>query len=170
VAYSLRSLSVLITATVAMLLATVAAAAALQYPPESGYGVTCTVDGPTVSCTVVGADAGEQLAATAICDGTVRHNMTLVADAAGEASFSFVAGGRSCEVSVLRASSGAATTTVTGVADGDAAGTPVASGPSDQLPLTGGEVSLLLAAGILLIAGGLLTLRRREDARVSATT
>jgi LPXTG-motif cell wall-anchored protein len=161
---------VLVTATVAMLLATVVAATALQYPPESAYGVTCTVDGPTVSCTVVGADAGEQLAATAICDGSVRHNMTLVADSAGEASFSFVAGGGSCEISVLRASSGAATTTVTGVADGGSAGAPVTGGTSDQLPFTGGEVSLLLAAGILLLAGGLVMLRRREDARVSATT
>lgn len=167
---SLRTTSTLIAATVALLLATAFAAAAQQYPPEVGYGVTCTVDGPTVSCTVVGADAGEQLAATAICDGAVLYNATLVADAAGEASFSFVPDGAACEVSVLRASSGAATTTVTSAADGDAAGTPVTAGTSDQLPFTGAEVSLLLVTGILLIAGGLVTLRRREDARVSATT
>jgi LPXTG-motif cell wall-anchored protein len=166
----LRNLAVIIAATLAMSTATIASATAVQYPPAAAYGVTCSVDGPTVSCTVVGADAGEQLAATAICDGTVRHNMTLVADSAGEAVFSFVANSGACEVSVLRASSGTATTTVPADSDGDAAGAPVAGDTSGQLPLTGGEVGLLLLAGILLLAGGLVTLRRREDARVSAVS
>jgi LPXTG-motif cell wall-anchored protein len=167
---SLQSLTVLVIAVVAMSTLFVASASAQQYPPQPAYGVTCSVDGPTVSCTVVGADAGEQLAATAICDGTVRHNMTLVADRAGEAAFSFVANSGACEVSVLRASSGTATTTVSAGSDAEAAGAPVAGGTSGQLPLTGGEVGLLLLAGILLLAGGLVTLRRREDARVSAVS
>ncbi len=60
--------------------------------------------------------------------------------------------------------------------DGVVTGTPV---PTDgaavtpgtgQLPFTGGEVTVLLAVAFGLLGAGLLVLRRREDAKVSANT
>jgi LPXTG-motif cell wall-anchored protein len=158
-----------VLAAVVMVVATVSAASANQYPPAGAFGVACTVEGATVVCEVSGAQPGEQLVATAICDGAVRHNMTLIADEAGEASFTFVARGETCEVSVLGAVSGQAGVTVGGSADGEPVGAAVTGSGGGQLPFTGGEVGALLVVGILLIAGGLVALRRREDARVSAT-
>jgi LPXTG-motif cell wall-anchored protein len=48
----------------------------------------------------------------------------------------------------------------------DAAGAPV-TGRRGALPFTGAEVGILLVVGIVLLGGGLVALRRREDAKVS---
>jgi LPXTG-motif cell wall-anchored protein len=165
-----RSTLVIAVAMVAMLAMSITAAFA-QYPPASAYGVTCTVSGGTVTCAVVGAGADEQLAVTATCDGTVVYDQTVTADAAGEATFSFAAGGAAaCDVSVLGAASGNAGAAVTVAAgagagaddDGQAVGTPTTGATGDRtLPFTGSEVTIFLALGLALVALGTVAVRRR---------
>jgi LPXTG-motif cell wall-anchored protein len=158
-----RSTLVIAIAMVAMLAMSVTAAFA-QYPPSTAYGVSCTVSGDTVTCAVVGADANEQLAVTAACDGTVVYDRTVTADAAGEATFSFAAGGAAaCDVSVLGAASGNAGAAVA-VAAGTDSGTPVAAPTAGErtLPFTGSEVTIFLAVGLALVALGTFAVRRRS--------
>jgi LPXTG-motif cell wall-anchored protein len=142
-----------------------AAPAFAQYPPSSAYGVACTVSGNEVACAVTGAVAGEQLAVTATCDGTVAYEQTLTADEDGEATFGFSASNADdCSVQVLGAQSGATTTSVS-VSDDDDDGTPVAApATGDRLPFTGSEVLPLLALGLVLVAGGAFAIRRRGNA------
>jgi LPXTG-motif cell wall-anchored protein len=160
--YRTRSTLVIAAAMVAMLAMSVTAAFA-QYPPATAYGVACTVSGDTVTCAIVGAEAGEQLAVTATCDGTVVHEETLTADADGEATFAFTAAGAAaCDVSVLGAASGGVSTGVTLAADTDDA-QALDPTPTERrtLPFTGTEVSILLAVGLGLVALGTFAVRRR---------
>lgn len=160
---------------VAMLALTATGALAQSYPPPASYSVTCTTDGDTIVCAVVGATGNESLEVTGTCDGDAVETTTITADAAGEASFSFTApaGADDCSVAVLGAESGSVTTEVDADADADddadddQAGDPVSPDGDDQLPFTGGEVGTFLAVGIVLLGGGLLTLRRREDAKIT---
>jgi LPXTG-motif cell wall-anchored protein len=162
-----RSTLVIAFAMVAMLAMSVTAAFAQQvYPPASAYGVACTVSGNTVACAVVGAQAGEQLAVTATCAGTVVYRETVTADADGEAAFSFAArGAAACDVSVLGAASGTAATNIS-IADNAApeAGQALdraAPGERRALPFTGSEVTIFLAVGLGLVALGTFAVRRR---------
>jgi LPXTG-motif cell wall-anchored protein len=157
-----RSTLVIAAAMVAMLAMSVTAAFA-QYPPASAFGVSCTVSGDTVTCAVVGAEANEQLAVTATCDGTVAYEQTVTADAAGEATFSFTAGGAAaCDVAVLGAASGNAAAGVTVAADSGDEGQAVGAPDSDRtLPFTGSEVTIFLAVGLALVALGTFAVRRR---------
>jgi LPXTG-motif cell wall-anchored protein len=160
-----RSTLVIAFAMVAMLAMSVTAAFA-QYPPAAAYGVSCTVSGNTVACSVVGAQAGEQLAVTATCAGTVAYRETVTADADGEAAFSFAArGAAACDVSVLGAASGTADTNIS-IADNAApeAGQALdraAPGERRALPFTGSEVTIFLALGLGLVALGTFAVRRR---------
>jgi LPXTG-motif cell wall-anchored protein len=169
-----RSLFTVMTVAV-VALAMSASVAFAQYPPARDFGVVCTpqppAPGQAVSCEIVGAQASEQLAATASVDGAVFHSETLTADADGEADFGFTApDAGDVVVRVVGAESGE-TSTVLAVSDeADAAeeGDAVAA-PVSRLPLTGGQVLVLTTLGLLMLGGGLLALRRREDAKVSAT-
>jgi hypothetical protein len=161
-----RNTFVITVAMFAMLAMSMTAAFA-QYPPASAYGVACTVSGNTVNCAVVGAQAGEQLAVTATCDGTVAYEQTLTADADGEATFAFTAAGAAaCDVSVLGAASGGVSTGVTLAAetdDGQALDTTGAAADDTRrtLPFTGSEIPLFLALGLGLLAAGTVAVRRR---------
>lgn len=174
-----RSTFVVAAAMVAMLAMSVTAAfAQVPYPTSPAFGVSCVVSGDTVTCAVVGAETNEQLTATATCDGTVVFNETVTADGAGEATFSFAAGGAAaCDVSVLGAASGntGATLTVTAAptpgtpgTEAPATGTPVTAAPTTgapgtggTLPFTGSEVTIFLAVGLALLAVGTVAVRRR---------
>lgn len=164
---NVRRVSVLAIALLSALAMTASAAFA-QYPPASAFGVSCSVDGDTVVCAIVGAEANERLAVTATCDDEVVYNETLTADAEGEADFSFTAANADdCTVAVLGESSGAATTTVDVDDDEEVvAGAPISG--TGSLPMTGGQVGVLLLVALTLLGGGLLALRRREDSKVAA--
>jgi LPXTG-motif cell wall-anchored protein len=159
-----RNTLVIAVAMVAMLAMSITAAFA-QYPPRSAFGVACTVSGNTVVCSIVGAQANEQLAVTATCDGQVAYDQTVTADAEGEATVNFAAGGAAaCDVSVLGAASGNAGAAVTLAAGTDDGGTPVTAAPTTgerTLPFTGSEVTIFLAVGLALVALGTFAVRRR---------
>jgi LPXTG-motif cell wall-anchored protein len=164
---TLRRFSVLAIALLSSL-AMMASAAFAQYPPASAFGVSCTdaTAGETTECTVVGAEANESLTATASDDDGVFATQNLTADAEGGAAFSVelptdVQG--NVVVAVKGEISGAASDVVDVDEEETVAGTPI----SGSLPLTGGEVGVLLLVALTLLAGGLLTLRRREDSKIA---
>jgi LPXTG-motif cell wall-anchored protein len=162
---TLRRLSVLAIALLSSL-AMMASAAFAQYPPASAFGVSCTdaVPGEAAECTVVGAEANESITATASDDDGVFDTQNLTADAEGEVAFAVdvptdVQG--DVVVAVVGTESGAASDIVD--VEETVAGTPV----SGSLPMTGGEVGVLLLLALTLLGGGLLALRRREDSKVA---
>jgi LPXTG-motif cell wall-anchored protein len=166
---SLVALMAIAVATLALS----ASAAFAQYPPARDFGVVCTPQPPApgqeVACEVVGARAGEQIAATASVDGVAFYADEVTADADGQASFGFSAPDEGeVVVRVVGAQSGEAST-VLAVADEAAEDEQVVAAPTTRLPLTGGQVAVLTAVGVALLGSGLLALRRREDAKVSAT-
>jgi LPXTG-motif cell wall-anchored protein len=175
----IRALLVVALATVAAMALSVSAAFA-QYPPAEDFGVSCSdyeAAGDTVNCGVVGAQPGEQLTATAEYN-PVFYTETFNADAEGRASFAFEvpaeAEGSTIIVRVVGAESGAAADEADQVDDADddgQAGEEVGAGTgtgTGALPMTGGQIATLTATGLGLLALGLLALRRREDARVTA--
>ncbi|MFA9432858.1 LPXTG cell wall anchor domain-containing protein [Egicoccus sp. AB-alg2] len=178
----IRSLVVLAISTLAVMAMSIGTAFA-QYPPGEDFGVSCgtwTTPGDTVTCSVVGAQGGEELVATAQ-HTTVFYTDTFNADAQGEAAFSFAvpqdAAGETITVTVVGAESGTAGDEVEVVEDeddardDDGAGVGVTPGTgtgTGTLPFTGSQVTVLTAVGLALLAMGLLALRRREDAKVSA--
>lgn len=170
---SIRRLTVLASALVAVLAMTATAAFA-QYPPPEGLALACDRDGDQVGCAVANAQPNERLTARASYNPTF-YEESFNADANGEATFSFVvpaeAEDRPITVTVEGELSGSAGDAVApetdGTAPGTAApGTPV-SGTTDTLPFTGTEVGMLLALALGLIGTGLVALRRREDRKVS---
>jgi hypothetical protein len=170
--------------TVAMMavvaLAWSATAAFAQYPPadDFGYGVVCTPESPapgeTVTCEVVGALPGEQLAVTVTIAGTLVHSETSTADAEGEAAFVFAVD-REGEiiVRVVGAESGETTVVLSAAEEApearEDAGEAVAAPAAPRLPITGGQILLLTGLGVALLGAGLLALRRRDGGKVSVT-
>jgi LPXTG-motif cell wall-anchored protein len=168
VSLNIRRLTVLAIALLSALAMTASAAFA-QYPPASAFGVSCTdaAAGETADCTVVGAEANENITATAADDDGVFETQNLTANAEGEVAFAVdiptdVRG--NVVINVEGEQSGAASDTV--AVEDEVAGTPVSGTPS--LPMTGGEVGVLLLVALTLLGGGLLALRRREDSKVAA--
>jgi LPXTG-motif cell wall-anchored protein len=166
-----------LTMFAALAMSATAASAQEPYPPAEGdLSLSCTdADaGDTSQCNVTGAIAGETLVLSASVDADVFFTDTTTADDDGEASFAVdIPADVSGEVliTVTGSESGeTATETIVVTADDDDEATPVSPTPSpgDRLPMTGSEVSVLLTAGIALLGGGLLLLRRREDAKVTA--
>ena len=166
----IRSTSVVVLASLAML-AMVTTTAFAQYPPAQGFGISCTSSGAagaSVTCSVVGAAAGEQLTVTASYGSTEFYSEVLNANADGEATFRYTvpneARGQEITVSVMGEISGTATTELT-VAEpgqsGEAPGREVEA-PGRGLPETGQDTILLGAAGLVLLTGGLLAFRRRK--------
>jgi LPXTG-motif cell wall-anchored protein len=168
---SIRSITVTVVAAMAML-AMVSTAAFAQYPPAAAFGVACTSAGQagaSVTCTVVGAAAGEQLTATAAYGSTQFFSEVLSANADGEARFRFTAPrearGQQIIVTVSGEISGTVSTELTLAAPGRT-GEAVGEG---RLARTGQDAILLGAGGLVLLAGGALALRRRRaDERIDA--
>jgi hypothetical protein len=150
-----------------------ATAALAQYPPAVDFGVTCTPQNPQpgqgVTCTVVGAVAGESLTASAEDNRGDFYDDSLTADDEGEASFGFdvptdVQG--NVIVRVVGAQSGEASTTLA-VADEDVADPAEDVTPDDvederTLPVTGGQLAMLSLVGLGLVTTGGLAVRKRS--------
>jgi hypothetical protein len=153
-----------------------ATAALAQYPPDTDFGVTCTPQNPQpgdgVSCTVVGAVAGESLAASAEDDRQGFYDESMNADGQGEATFGFdvptdVQG--NVIVRVVGAQSGEAATTLA-VAEEDVDDPADDVEPEDvedpdTLPVTGGQLAMLSLVGLGLVTTGGLALRKRSATR-----
>lgn len=167
------------TLAVAMtaLLALSATAALAQYPPAEAFGVSCTPEDPepgqTVQCTVVGAEAGENLHATAEVQGVIFFEESFQADDEGRAVFSFqvpedAEEGEAVTVTVVGEESGVASETLEveedepGAEEEDEAIAAPAD-TDDRLAVTGSQILLLSLVGLGLVGGGALALRRRGD-------
>jgi hypothetical protein len=144
-----------------------ATAAFAQYPPAGSPGVTCpdAQPGGTVICSVVDATPGEVLSWTAEADGDVFAEGQVTADAAGEATFQFdvptdVLGEVIVRVTGDQGYDDSTTVTVVAAADD---GEPVEEdAPAATLPLTGGQIGLLVALALGLLAVGGLATRKKE--------
>jgi len=138
--------------------------------PTDDLGVECgarATAGGTVSCGVVGAANDDEVVATA-ASNQVFYRETLGVDDGGGADFSFAVPSEvessRLTVRVVGEISGATVGQVdvvdlveNGAAPGAGAGT---------LPFSGSQVTALTTVGLVLLAFGLLALRRREDAKV----
>ena len=160
----LRRLALLLLASLAMLAAGSTAAFA-QYPPAEGFSVSCTDASPgaTVTCSIVGAVAGESLTVTVMFGSVEVLGVVLTADDEGRATFSFDvpadAAGALLEVRVAGEDSGTIGLDLE-VADTVSEAAPV---PDDAQPMprTGQDLLLLGGAGVLLLGAGVVALRRR---------
>ncbi len=175
-----RPLMTLFAVTVATLLLLPVGGAFAQYPPGEDFAVTCLPESPqvgqTVTCTVVGAQAGEVLSVLVASGALTLVETTLLADDDGAASFTFDVSdrvaGSAIAVTVSGARSGTAATTLQVLAaaiaaDGAAPVTPAAR----ALPRTGAETVSTVVAGVLLLWFGLALVvasRRRAHRRVYA--
>lgn len=169
---SIRRLTVLASALVAVLAMTATAAFA-QYPPAPGLALACERSGNQVVCQLAGAQANEGLTARASYNPTFWED-SFNADANGHADFSFAvpaeAEDRPITVTVEGELSGSVGDVVAAQEDGVVTpppGTTPVSGTPGTLPFTGTEVGMLLALALGLIGTGLVALRRREDRKVS---
>jgi hypothetical protein len=159
-------------ATISMMALTAGVAMA-QYPPSVRFGVSCPAVAPggTAQCSVVGASSGEVLATSASAQGSVFYSDTVMADADGNATFSFTVPSDvrgEVLVSVSGPESGEATTTMAVAAEAEA-GQPVQAAPAEQrLPLTGGQIGMLLALAVGLLAVGGAATRKKDRQRVDA--
>jgi LPXTG-motif cell wall-anchored protein len=157
------TLAVMVLLVMAMGIGTAAAQEA--YPPPPGdLVVDCVAAGQagaSVTCTVTGAQPGEQLTVTAKADGTVFYTEVLSANMQGEATFRFTVPpqhrGQQITVTVAGAISGAAEDTLTIRAPGRTGETLPRA-----MPRTGQDTILLAAAGVLLLGAGATALRRRQ--------
>ena len=170
----IRSTAVAVLASLALMtMASTASLAQTPYPPPAGFGVTCVSAGQagaSVTCTVVGAQGGEQLTVTAAYGSTQFFSDVLSANAVGEATFRFTV--------PVQARGQAITVTVTGEFSGTVSAeefTIAAPGRTGQavgrgaLAYTGQDAILLGAGGLILLTGGILALRRRgADERIDA--
>jgi LPXTG-motif cell wall-anchored protein len=162
----IRSMSVMVLASLAML-AMVSTSAFAQYPPGTAFSVSCTSAGQagaSVTCSIVGANPGDELSVTASYGSTEFYSEVLTANADGEVTFRFTvpreARGQEITVSVLNTTSGETVATEVVIAAPGRTGEPVPRGRG--LPNTGQDTILLGAAGLVLLTGGLLAVRRRK--------
>lgn len=159
----IRSMSVVVLASLTML-AMVTTSAFAQYPPPPGFSVACSRAAPVaqpIVCSVVGARGGERLTASASASPAF-YTENLTANTDGEASFRFTpprdVRDRAITVTVVGEFSGAiASTQVAPI-------TPGRSGeaPGRLLARTGQDTILLGAAGLVLLTGGVIAIRRRK--------
>lgn len=176
-----RPMLALLAATVTVLLAMPVGVAVAQYPPGEEFGVTCLPEAPvagqTITCSVVGAAAGESLEVLATSGDLTLLDRTLFADADGVASFDLEVpsevAGNAIAVTVAGARSGTAATTLQVLADGaeDANGDGTSAVDAGDMPRTGMEVASTVVAGILLLWLGIALVvasRRRTHRRVHA--
>lgn len=161
----IRSMSVVVLASLAMV-AMVTTTAFAQYPTAQPFGVSCTSAGQagaSVTCTVVGAYSGEQLSVAASYGSTEFYSEVLSANADGEATFRFTAPrearGQVITVSVEGELSGTTVTDEITIAAPGRTGEPV---PPGRLARTGQDTILLAAAGLVLLTGGVVAIRRRK--------
>jgi hypothetical protein len=176
-----RPMLVLLAATVTVLLALPVGVAVAQYPPGEDFSVTCLPESPaageTVTCSVLGAAAGESLEVLAASGDLVLLDQTLFADEDGAASFDLdvptEVAGAAIAVTVSGARSGTAATTLQVLEAG--AEEPTDDGPTaaaaGSIPRTGTEMVSTVLAGILLLWLGVALVvasRRRTHRRVHA--
>lgn len=168
---SIRRLTVLTSALVAVLAMTATAAFA-QYPPPAGLALACERSGNQVVCVLANAQASDTCTATLTQQGREVDSDTQETDAQGEASFDLTAADDSaasvaatCVLSAGAAADDVAAIGVTAPPTTGTPGTPVSG--TGTLPFTGTEVGMLLALAFGLIGTGLVALRRREDRKVS---
>ena len=179
--FRFRPMLVLLAATVTVLLALPVGGAFAQYPPGEDFSVTCLPEAPaageTVTCSVVGAVAGESLEVLAASGDLVLLDRTLFADAEGATSFDLdvpsQVAGAAIAVTVSGARSGTAATTLQVLAAGaeDAAEDGTSAVPARDIPRTGTQIVSTVVAGILLLWLGValvVTSRRRTHRRVHA--
>jgi hypothetical protein len=177
--HSIRSLRALLVVALAALAAlammSTAAFAQTPYPPDADFGVVCVPENPQpgqqVRCQIEGAQPGEALEVTAEIGGVVFYRESLTANQAGRASFGFrvpsdAQPGDVVTVRVVGAESGeVASDTVTvredPAADRRAVDPREVSARPGTLPVTGGQVTLLAALGLGMVATGTLAIRRR---------
>lgn len=174
----------LLAIAVGLLVVGSATMALAQYPPGQAFSVSVFPENPqagdTVTATIVGAQPGETLEWDASSGRSIASG-TVVADAQGEAQFTFrvpsdFAPGESISVSVNGSISGSAGAAVVTVADGDAEeivadGDDAAAAPEAELSRTGVETTMYLLAAVLLIGLGgaaIVGARRRERSRIGA--
>ena len=166
----IRSMAVTVVAMVAMvgMFSTAALAQSTQpYPPGQAFSVVCTSAGQagaSVACRVLGAIANERLTATAAYNPEF-YREELTANADGEANFRFTvpreARGREITVRVVGEISGeVASDTLTIAAPGRSGEAPGQA--RGLLAYTGQDTILLAAAGLVLLTGGILGVRRRR--------
>jgi hypothetical protein len=171
-----RSFTVLASAMALLALSATAALAQYPTPPEDGVSCTDAEPGGTSDCAVGGAAAGEVLNWTASSEGDEFASGTATADETGSAFFSIdiptdVLG--EVLVQVTGDEGFEAETTIDAEADEDE-GTPVSEeGASDDtdedtLPITGGQIALLLALAVGLIAVGTVAARKKDKATTQA--
>jgi hypothetical protein len=177
-----RSLAAIVIAAVAATLMMATAASAQDpYPPgpAPSLEVVCVPENPQpgqqVQCRISGAIAGETLEVTAEVGGVVFFQDTLTANQAGRANFGFrvpsdAQPGDTVTVRVVGSESGeVASDSVTvredPAADRRAVDPRRAAGQAEMLPVTGGQVALLGALGVGLLAAGGLALRKRGDSK-----
>jgi hypothetical protein len=166
---SLRRLGVM-TATLVALLALTATAAFAQYPPARGLELACERSGNQVVCVLAGAASQDECTAVLSQRGREVDRDTQTTDDEGEAEFELVAQDRSA--ANVRAtcvqSAGAASDTVP--AAQAATGTTGPGSPltpaGRTLPVTGLELSGLVALALGLIGVGVVALRRRDTAEI----
>jgi hypothetical protein len=179
--YRFRPLLVLVAATVTVLLALPVGVAVAQYPPGEDFSVTCLPESPAagepVTCSVVGALAGESLEVLATSGDLVLLDTTLFANADGATSFDLEVptevAGAAIAVTVAGARSGTAATTLqvlAAVAEADEEGAAGAAA-AGNMPRTGVEMVSTVVAGILLLWLGVALVvasRRRTHRRIYA--
>jgi hypothetical protein len=165
---TLRRISVMTIALLALLAVTATAALAQQYPPPRGLALACERSGNEVVCVLAGAQANDTCVATATQNGRTVDTDTQTTANDGTASFDLtLADSSAATIAVNCERSGSDSDVVAAAAVGTptAPGTPVPAGRT--LAMTGGEVGTLLLVAFGLLGAGLLTLRRREDRKVA---
>ena len=183
--HSIRSLRAMLVvalaalAALAMMSTATLAQAPYPPPPDTDFRVICVPENPQpgqqVRCRVEGAQPGEALEATAEIQGEVFYRESLTANPAGRANFGFrvpsdAQPGDVVTVRVVGAESGeVASDTVTvredPAADRRAVDPREVSARPGTLPVTGGQVALLAALGLGMVATGTLAIRRRGTGR-----
>jgi hypothetical protein len=171
-----RSFAVIAAAMSLLALSATAALAQYPTPPEDGVSCTDAEPGGTSECAVGGAEAGEVLSWTASSEGDEFASGTETADETGSAFFSVeipteVLG--EVHVRVTGDQGFEAEATINAEADEDE-GTPVTEDDADDdadedtLPITGGQIALLLALAVGLIAVGTVATRKKDKATTEA--
>ena len=163
------------TTSLAMMAVMSSGALAQDYPPDVDFGVACTSAqaGATVQCTVVGADAGEELTVSAAHGTTTFFTEVLSASAEGEASFSFTVPADAGDDQIVVTVSGAISGTTTEVLDvamsaPTTPGAPVRTSPA--IARTGQDLMMIGALGLVLLVGGVLAVRRRRTTATAKST